>query len=184
VIRCLSWSWQQIFLLFKASRPDLGPIRPRTQRVPRPRTQRVPGHLEPGVKWAGREAKHSPPHRAEVKQAWCNTSAPPSAFIASTGTTHLLTNRVLQKITTWSGPRSNCVRIRPTSTFIWIYPATFNHTAWCAYTNKNIRNYTFFQKFRYAFEVFCSWHWWQEPQQHAHTHDLISGKQTSLPDGV
>jgi hypothetical protein len=49
-----------IFLLTTASRTALGP----TQRT----IQWVPGTLTLGVKWPGREADHSPPSSAEVKE--------------------------------------------------------------------------------------------------------------------
>jgi hypothetical protein len=39
--------------------------------------QWVPGALFLGVKWPGREADHSPPSSAEVKNAWSHTSTPP-----------------------------------------------------------------------------------------------------------
>jgi hypothetical protein len=37
----------------------------------------VPGASTPGVKQPGREADHSPPSSAEVKNAWSYTSTPP-----------------------------------------------------------------------------------------------------------
>jgi hypothetical protein len=39
-------------------------------------TQWVPGTLSLGVKQPGREADHSPPSSAEVKNAWSYTSTP------------------------------------------------------------------------------------------------------------
>jgi hypothetical protein len=36
----------------------------------------------PGVNWPNREADHSPPSSAEVKNAWSYTSAPPYVFMA------------------------------------------------------------------------------------------------------
>jgi hypothetical protein len=36
----------------------------------------------PGVKRAGREAEHSPPSSAEIKNAWIYTSIPQYAFMA------------------------------------------------------------------------------------------------------
>jgi hypothetical protein len=39
--------------------------------------QWIPGALSLGVKWPGREADHSPPSSAEVKNAWSYTSIPP-----------------------------------------------------------------------------------------------------------
>jgi hypothetical protein len=62
-----------IFLLTIASRTALR----RTQ----PPIQWVPGALSLGVKRPGREAEHSPPSSAEVKNAWGYTSAPPYALM-------------------------------------------------------------------------------------------------------
>jgi hypothetical protein len=56
------------FLFTTASRPTLGP----TQSP----IQWVPGDLSLGVKPSGREADHSPPSSAEVKNAWSYTSTP------------------------------------------------------------------------------------------------------------
>jgi hypothetical protein len=58
-----------IFLFTTASRTDLGLI-----RYP---IQWIPGALYLGVKLPGREADHSPPSSAEVKNAWSYTSTPP-----------------------------------------------------------------------------------------------------------
>jgi hypothetical protein len=63
-----------IFLFFTASRTALGPTQPPIQWVP--------GALSLGVKRPGREADHSPPSSAEVKNAWSYTSTPPYAFMA------------------------------------------------------------------------------------------------------
>jgi hypothetical protein len=49
-----------IFLFDTVSRPALGPIQPAIQWVP--------GVLSLGVKRAGREADHSPPYSAKVKE--------------------------------------------------------------------------------------------------------------------
>jgi hypothetical protein len=55
--------------------------------------QWVPGTLSMGVKWPGREADHSPPSSAEVKNALSYTSTPQYAFMTwcsvkkSTGST-------------------------------------------------------------------------------------------------
>jgi hypothetical protein len=59
-----------IFLFTTASRTALEP----TQRP----IQWVPGALSLGVKRPGREADHSPPSSAEVKNAWIYTSTPPT----------------------------------------------------------------------------------------------------------
>jgi hypothetical protein len=57
------------FLFSTASRSVLGPTQPPIQWVP--------GALSPG-----READHSPPSSAEVKETWIYTSTPPYAFMA------------------------------------------------------------------------------------------------------
>jgi hypothetical protein len=44
--------------------------------------QRVAGSLSLVIKRPGREADHSPPSRAEVKNAWSYTSTPQYAFMA------------------------------------------------------------------------------------------------------
>jgi len=38
------------------------------------------GDSSPGVRWPGREADHSPPFIAEVKNAYSYTSTPPIRF--------------------------------------------------------------------------------------------------------
>jgi hypothetical protein len=58
-----------IFLFTTASRPTLGPTQPPVQWVP--------GALSLGVKRPRREAEHSPPSSAEVKNAWSYTSTLP-----------------------------------------------------------------------------------------------------------
>jgi hypothetical protein len=50
------------------SRLALGPTQPSIQSVRET--------CSPGVKWPGREADHSPPFSAEVKNMWCHTSTP------------------------------------------------------------------------------------------------------------
>jgi hypothetical protein len=57
------------FLFTTASRTVLGPTQPPIQWVP--------WALSLGVKGPGREADHSPPFSAEVKNAWKSTSTPP-----------------------------------------------------------------------------------------------------------
>jgi hypothetical protein len=57
-----------IFLFTTASRTALGPTQPPIQWVP--------GALSLGLKRQGREADHSPPSSAEVKEAWSYTSTP------------------------------------------------------------------------------------------------------------
>jgi hypothetical protein len=58
-----------IFLFTTASRTTLGPT-----QLP---IQWVPEDLSLGVKRLGREADHSPPSSAEVKNVWSYTSTPP-----------------------------------------------------------------------------------------------------------
>jgi hypothetical protein len=58
-----------IFLFTTASRPALGPTQPPIQWVL--------GSLSLRVKRPGREANHSPPSSAEVKNAWSYTSTSP-----------------------------------------------------------------------------------------------------------
>jgi hypothetical protein len=62
------------FLSSTSSKPALGP----TQHP----IQWVPGVLSPGLKRPGREADHSPPTSAEVKNTWIYTSTSPYAFMA------------------------------------------------------------------------------------------------------
>jgi hypothetical protein len=57
------------FLFATASRLALQPTRPPIHCVPET--------LIPGLKRPGREADHTPPSSAEVKNAWSYTSAPP-----------------------------------------------------------------------------------------------------------
>jgi len=56
------------FLFASTSRPAQGATQPPIQWVM--------GDCYPGVKRPGREADHSPPPRAKVKNAWSYTSAP------------------------------------------------------------------------------------------------------------
>jgi hypothetical protein len=44
-------------------------------------TQWVPGAVSSEVKWQGREAGHSPPSSAEVKNMWNYTATPPYVFM-------------------------------------------------------------------------------------------------------
>jgi hypothetical protein len=59
----------RIFLFATVSRPIMGPIQPTIKWIT--------GALSPGVKRPDRESNHSPPSRAEVKNAWSYTSTPP-----------------------------------------------------------------------------------------------------------
>jgi hypothetical protein len=56
-----------------SSIPVLGPTQPPIQCVP--------GALKPKIKLPGREADHSPPTSAEVKNTWIYTSIPPYGFM-------------------------------------------------------------------------------------------------------
>jgi hypothetical protein len=58
-----------IFLFTTTSRTSLGPTQPPIHLVQ--------GALSLGIKRPGREADHSPPSSAEVKNAWSYTSTPP-----------------------------------------------------------------------------------------------------------
>jgi hypothetical protein len=64
-----SWQGLGIFLFTTASGTALGHTKPPIQWVP--------GALSLGVKRPGREADHSPPSSAKVKNAWSYTSTPP-----------------------------------------------------------------------------------------------------------
>jgi hypothetical protein len=64
----------RIFLFTTASRTALEPTQPPIQWVP--------GTLSLGIKRPGREADHSPPSSAEVKNAWSYTSTLQYVFIA------------------------------------------------------------------------------------------------------
>jgi hypothetical protein len=70
-----------IFLFATVSRTALGP----TQHP----IQRVPGVVSVGIKRPAREADHSPPSSAEVKNAWSYTSTPQYVFM----TWYLVKNR-------------------------------------------------------------------------------------------
>jgi hypothetical protein len=63
----------KILLLSSSSSPVLGPTQPPIQWVERT--------LSPGVKRPGREADHSFPTNAEVKNKWIYTSTPPCDFM-------------------------------------------------------------------------------------------------------
>jgi hypothetical protein len=67
------WRGGKIFLHSMSSRLALGPTQPPIEWVLRT--------LSPGVKRLGREADHSPPTSAEVKNMWICTSTPPWAFM-------------------------------------------------------------------------------------------------------
>jgi hypothetical protein len=63
----------RIFLFTTASRMALGPTQPPIQWEP--------GLFPWGVKRPGREADHSPPSSAKVKNVWSYTSIPPLLFM-------------------------------------------------------------------------------------------------------
>jgi hypothetical protein len=65
---------RKILMFSTASRPTLGPSQPPIQCVT--------GAISPGVMRSGREADHSPPCSAEVKNTWTYTSTPPYVFMA------------------------------------------------------------------------------------------------------
>jgi hypothetical protein len=69
----------KIFLFSTASRPTLGPRQPHIQWVP--------GAVSPGVKRLGREADHSPPSSAEVKNGG---AIPPLSHMSSWYSAYLL----------------------------------------------------------------------------------------------
>jgi hypothetical protein len=79
--RFQTWQGLGIFPFITASRSALGTSQPPIQWVPR--------DLSLGVKRQGREADHSPPSRAEVKNAWSYISTPQYAFIACCSLTWL-----------------------------------------------------------------------------------------------
>jgi hypothetical protein len=69
-----SWRGPGIFFFSTASRTALAPTQPPIQWVR--------GALSLGVKRPGREADHSPPSSAEVRNAWNYTFTPQYAFMA------------------------------------------------------------------------------------------------------
>jgi hypothetical protein len=66
---------QEIFLFSTASRPALGP----TQSL----IQWVPGIFPMRIKLPGREADHSAPSSAEVKNGWSCTSTPHTSQLSN-----------------------------------------------------------------------------------------------------
>jgi hypothetical protein len=62
------------FFFLTLARPALGPTQPPLQQVA--------GALSPGGNRPGREADHSPPCSAEVKNAWIYTYTPQYVFAA------------------------------------------------------------------------------------------------------
>jgi len=56
-------------------------VRPVLEPTQRP-VQWVPGAFTPGVKWPGREAHHSPPSSAEVRNVWGYNFIPPIHLLA------------------------------------------------------------------------------------------------------
>jgi hypothetical protein len=82
-------------LLAAASRLFLGPTQPCIQRLP--------GAVSPFVKQPGREADHSPPSSAEVKNVWSYTSTPQHVFMAWC----LVKHRNYFILTLWSAEDTN-----------------------------------------------------------------------------
>jgi hypothetical protein len=72
--RSLSPSRVKNFLFSTSSRPVLRPNQPPIQWVP--------GALSSGEKRLGREADHSPPTTAEIKETWIYRTTPPYALMA------------------------------------------------------------------------------------------------------
>jgi hypothetical protein len=68
-LRFDSWWKQETFLYSTASRPALGPTQPLIEWVP--------GAISPTVNRPGREADHSPPSGAEVKNCGTIPRFPP-----------------------------------------------------------------------------------------------------------
>ena len=66
------------FFSFPKPKPALGPIHLPTERVPRA--------AYPGVKWWKRDANHSSPSSAEIKNEWRHTATLPYVVMARTGT--------------------------------------------------------------------------------------------------
>jgi hypothetical protein len=62
--------------VFSPQRPD------RLWGLPSLLSNGYQGALSPGVKGQGREADHSPPSSAEVKNMWIYTSIPPYVLMA------------------------------------------------------------------------------------------------------
>jgi hypothetical protein len=75
------------FLNATASRPAPGPTQPPIQWVQ--------GALTPEVKRLGRDADHSPPSTAEVKNMWSYTSTPQYVFMAWWSVKHESTRTAL-----------------------------------------------------------------------------------------
>jgi hypothetical protein len=76
-----------MFLFAAASRPSRGPT-----QTP---IQREPGALFLGVKWPGREAYHSPPTSAEVRNKWSYTHYAFMAWCSVNGQGQLYLTRLM-----------------------------------------------------------------------------------------
>jgi hypothetical protein len=90
-----------------SSRPALGPTQPSIQRVP--------GALSPGIKRPGREADHSDPTSAEVKNTWIYTSTPPHVLMAKP----LISEAQEQLYLPFTGNKLDILRWQFTSCFVF-----------------------------------------------------------------
>jgi hypothetical protein len=70
-----SQQWQEIFLFSTSSRPTMG--------LTQPPIQWVPWALSPQVKRQGREADHSPPSSAEVKNGGATPPLPYMPYLTA-----------------------------------------------------------------------------------------------------
>jgi hypothetical protein len=76
------------------------PIHSSSREPTQPPIQWVPGALSLGVKRLGREADHSPPSSAEVKNAWSYTSTILYEGVSKISRTELITKCTLTTINT------------------------------------------------------------------------------------
>jgi hypothetical protein len=74
------WRWATGWMFGVGVRAGVGIFLFTTAGPTQPPIQCVPGALSLGVKRPGREADHSPPSSAEVKNAWSYISSPPIRF--------------------------------------------------------------------------------------------------------
>jgi hypothetical protein len=137
-----------IFLFATVSSPALGPTQPPIQWVP--------GALSLGVKWPGREADHSPPSSAEVKNSWSCTSTPQYAFMArcsikAQGHLYLY---ILYTINSARRPASdNCTKFLNLVNIYYFW--TICRVKWTQSPNLNqILMWPVFQKHRFVYRKF------------------------------
>jgi hypothetical protein len=90
--RSSSTGWVKNIVSSTSSRPVLGP-----SQLSR---QWASGSLSPGIKLPGREADHSPPTSAEVKETWIYTSTPLQGQFTFTGC--IWRNSLVSKLNTLS----------------------------------------------------------------------------------